>query len=46
MTRVERLIEWIEDLPVQTFTDELKESIITEIEFAFEDCSTDDMLDE
>jgi hypothetical protein len=28
----EELIEWIENLPVQTFTDELKEDIISNIE--------------
>ena len=46
MTRVERLIEWVDNLPVQTFTEEMKQEIIIEIEYAFEDCSTDDMLDE
>ena len=46
MTRVERLIEWVESLPVQTLTDELKEEIIVEIEYAFVDCSKDDLLDE
>lgn len=46
MTRVERLIEWIDNLPIQTFTEEMKQEIIVEIEYAFADCTTDDMLDE
>lgn len=46
MTRVERLIEWVEHLPVQTFTEDMKQEIIIEIKYAFEDCTTDDMLDE